>query len=1062
MIERLLEFSVRQRALVLVLTAVFVVLGFVAFERVPIDAVPDVTNVQVQVITAAPALGPLDVETYVTFPVEAAMAGLPRVSEIRSVSRAGISVVTVAFDDDMGLMLARQVVGERLSRAREQIPKGYGTPELGPPSSGLGEVLHFEVTGGRDVSLMDRRAVLDWQIAPRLRTVPGVVDVNVFGGESRTLELSLDPTRLAAAHLGVADVQGAIERDHLATGGAYLIDGREHVTVRGDGRIRTPADLGAVSVETRDGTPLYIRDLGEIHFAPRPRYGAVTRDGRGEAVVGVAMMLVGANAGDVVSRLKETLDDVKRSLPPGVGIDIYYDRTDLVARTIHTVRTNLLEAGALVILVLLATLGSFRAGALVAVAIPLALVGVFVGMWQVGVSGNLLSLGAIDFGLVVDGAIIIVENAQRRLALRRGAAGRPLTPDERRDEVLAAAREVRSATAFGEAIIALVYVPLLALEGVEGRMFRPMALTVLFALGTAFFLSLTVVPALASLVLSRDGHDRPSWLMRGLSRVYEPVLHAVLRRPKRTMAVAVVAFALSLVLGANLGREFLPKLDEGSFVLATVRLPSVSLEQATTQTTQMETTLKTFPEVTSVVSRTGRAEIAIDPMGMNMTDVYVLLQPRSAWKTATDRDGLIHAFDRALSEQVPGAGWAFTQPIEMNTNDLLAGISSDLALHIYGDDLAQLRQTAERTVRILRGIPGAQDVRSEQIAGANVLDIRLDRAALGRYGVHGEAVLATVAALGGIEAGTIVDGAQRYPIQLRFEPSARASAASVSALPVRTPDGITVPLGQLATVRLEPGPSQVSRERLQRRTTVELNVRGRDIASFVTEARRALDAKIRLPVGYSTAWAGEYERLQTATRRLAIVVPMTLALILVLLIATFGELRPALVIFLNVPMAVTGGLVALAARSMPLSISAAVGFIALFGVAVLNGLVLVSSMDRAWKAGGSLPSSIQASIARSGPRAFAARGDDGARGVSRFRSHGPRDGRGGGSATAAGDGRLGRNRHLDAPDAPGAAGGVRAGAGEAGGRRAVTFSRTECLDVAAEENRPRRLVVSSR
>jgi len=946
LIDRLIALSVRQRPLVFVLALVFVLLGLVATTKVPIDAVPDVTNVQVQVITPAPALGPLDVETYVTVPVERVMSGLPGLQETRSISRAGISVVTLVFDDATDLYFARQLVDQRLSSARDQISADYGRPELGPISSGLGEILHFEVTGKRP--LMERRSILDWQIAPRLRQVPGVTELNVFGGEAKSLELSLDPQKLASARLGVADVVTAIGQNHCAVGGAYLVDGREHVTVRGEGRIRTPEDLGNVVVDFRDDkTPLYARDLGEISFSPLVRYGAATRDGRpDEAVIGVVMMLRGANSRSVVDAVSERIADIRKSLPEGVGIEVYYNRVDLVNRTIHTVTKNLVEASLLVLLVLFVMLMQVRAGLVVAISIPLALLGAFVGMWVGGIAGNLISLGAIDFGLVVDGAIIIIENSIKRVAQRREALGRALTAEERDEAVIAASQEVRKATAFGEAIIALVYVPIVALQSVEGRMFRPMALTVLFALAAAFVMSITLVPALASALLPRTGIDRQSPIMRLSARLYKAPLRWATTHPLRVVLAAVGLFALSLWVGSRMGRDFLPKLDEGTVVIATVRLPSVSLDQSLAQSRQIERTLKQFTEVKSVICRTGRAEIAVDPMGMNMTDVYVLLEPKEKWKVAQDREALVELFDHALRDGVPGAGFSYTQPIEMNTNDLLAGISSDLALHLYGSDLGVLRQLADKVVRTLRGIPGARDVRAEQIAGTSILAVNIDRAAVARYGLSSKTVLETISAVGGISAGEIVDGLERYPIRVRLSATARKDAETLAALPVRTPSGALVPIGQLARIAIVPGPPQISRDSLQRRVTVQANVRKRDIASFVEEAKGILERQVRLPAGYFTAWAGEYERLQSATRQLMIVVPIALALIIVLLIATFGKVRPALLIFANVPMSISGGIAALLLRGQPLTISAYVGFIALFGVAVLNGLVLVSSIER--------------------------------------------------------------------------------------------------------------------
>ena len=957
-LDRLLALSVRARGLVFLMSALFVLVAAFAASRVPIDAVPDVTNTQVQVITRAEALGPVDVETNVSFPIETVMAGTPGLAELRSISRPGISVVTMVFDDDVDIYFARQLVAERLPQARAAIPEAFGEPQLGPLSSGLGEVLHFEVKSDK-VSLMDRRTLLDWSISPRLRMVDGVVEVNAFGGEGKTLELEVDAARLTAAKVGVREVAEAIDRNHSAVGGAYIVQGRENVTVRGEGRLKTPEDLENVVIETRpDRAPLFVRDVGRAHYAAKVRYGAATRDGRGETVVGVVLMRRGANSHDVVVRTKAALDELRKTLPEGVSIDVYYDRTELVERTIHTVGTNLAEAIALVIVILLVTLASFRAGAVVAIAIPFALLGVFVGMWAFGVSGNLLSLGAIDFGLVVDGAIIIVENAQRRLAERRTLLGRKLTDMERQDVVVGAAREVRSATLFGEAIIALVYVPILALASVEGRMFRPMALTVLFALGAAFVLSVTLVPALASLVLDRNARDRHSPLIRGAEKVYAPVLRGVLSWPRVTSALAAASFIAAVGLATTLGREFLPKLDEGTLVIPSIRLPSVSLEQSLVQTKQVETTLLKIPEVTGVVCRTGRAEIAIDPMGINMTDVYVLLKPRSQWKSASTREEFIQVVDKALREQVPAIGLSYSQPIEMNTNDLLAGISSDLAVHIYGNDLAALKLAADDSVRILKDVPGAKDVRADQVAGLNVLTVEVDRAAIARHGLSVDAVLATVAAIGGIEVGTVVDGPQRYSIQVRLAPSARESPDAISRVPVRLPTGELLPLGQLTRVDLAPGPSEVNRERLQRRVTVQINVRGRDLASFAEEARARLDKELRLPSGYGVAWAGEYERLQHAMARLIVVVPVALALILVLLTATFSSLRPAMLIFASVPMAVTGGVVALAVRGMPFSISAGVGFIALFGVAVLNGLVLVSSIERLRFGGATLVDAI--------------------------------------------------------------------------------------------------------
>jgi cobalt-zinc-cadmium resistance protein CzcA len=952
LIDRLIHWSISRRVVVFVLTAVFVLLGAVAAQKVPIDAVPDVTNVQVQIMTPAPSLSPLDVERYVTVPVERAMAGIPNIEEIRSISRSGISVVTLAFNDDAELLVSRQLINERLAEARRNIPEEYGIPQMGPISSGLGEVFHFEVKGDT-VPLMTRRSVLEWQIAPRLRLVPNVVDVNTFGGEAKSLELALDPRKLASVKLGVSEVKEAIEKNHVAAGGAYFADGREMVTVRAEGRIQDAKDLGDVVVDRGDpnAAPLYLRDLGEIKEAPIVRYGAVTRDGRKEeSVVAVVMMLRGAPSGPTVEAIKEAVADISKSLPPGITIDPYYDRTELVERTIHTVGVNLLEASILVIVILFITLVDLRAGTIVALAIPLALGGAFLGMWLLKVPGNLVSLGAIDFGLVVDGAIIIVENALKLIAERRVALGRDLTDAERRDAVGEAAIEVRSATAFGEAIIALVYIPLLALGGIEGRMFRPMAMTVLFALGTAFVISLTFVPALASLLLSRRGHDRHSYLIEVARKGYSPVLRGALHWPKLVVGAAVIVFAGSIAGATQMGSEFLPKLDEGTFVGAMVRLPSVSLEQSLAMTRHVEKTLHQFPEVVSVVSRTGRAEIAIDPMGMNMTDVYVILKPKKEWTTTHDREELVEIMSKTLDEQVPGAQFGWTQPIEMNTNDLLAGFKSAVALHVYGNDLVELHQTADRLTRVIKSIPGAKDVAAEQVAGLDTLTISVDRAAIARAGIDAKAVTDTVAAIAGVDVGEIAQGNVRYPIRVRLTQDARTDELVIATIPVRDARGNLVPLGQLAHIERAPGPSQVSRSRLQRRITIQANVRGTDVGTFVLAAKAAVE-KEKLPVGTYLEWAGEFERLTDAAKQLAIVIPIVLSLILVLLALTFGRLGPALLIFVNVPAAISGGIAALALRGLPLSVSAGIGFIALFGVAVLNGLVLVTTIDRLQSSG---------------------------------------------------------------------------------------------------------------
>ncbi|MCB9759094.1 MAG: efflux RND transporter permease subunit [Alphaproteobacteria bacterium] len=943
MLDRLIAGALRNKALVLLGAFLVAALGFRAAQTLPIDAVPDVTNVQVQVLTDAPGLPPLEVERFVTWPVETAMSGLPRTQEVRSLSRFGLSVVTVVFEEGTDLWWARQLVSERLSAAREGIPEGYGEPEMGPPSTGLGEIFQFEVRaqqGFEDrVSLMDLRDVLEWQIAPRLRAVPGVVEVNPFGGELRTWQVEVEPQRLAAHGLVLGDVYEALEHNNLTVGGGTLERGREQVLVRGSALLESLDELGAVVVSTTDeGTPIRVDMLGEVRFAPMLRQGAVTRDGRGEAVIGIAMMGYGENARVVSAALNEAVEGLRPGLPEGVAIEVFYDRSELVQRTQRTVAKNLIEGGLLVVAVLLLLLGSVRGGLIVAVAIPLSMLCAFIGMRLSGLSGNLMSLGAIDFGLIVDGSVVMIENVVRVVGARR-AAGEEIDDAT----VLGACREVARPVAFAVGIIALVYLPILALTGIEGRMFRPMALTVVFALMGSLVLALLLMPVLASLLLRRAEESHP-WLMRKAQTLYSPALDVALRHPHRVGAAAALAFVLSLGLAPLLGAVFVPKLDEGSIALQIIRPPSVSLEEAIRQAGSVEQALREeFPdEVETVISRTGRAEIATDPMGVDFSDVYVMLRPREAWTKASDQAGLVEEMEEVLPRRVPGVGFAFSQPIELRVNELIEGVRADVALFLYGEDLEVLRRSGDRLVRVLSSIEGAQDVKVEQLAGLPTLEVRVDRQAIARLGMDARDVLDAVEALGGRDSGEVLVGQRRFALQVRLPESVRADAEAVGRVRVGRPGGPQVPLSQVATVELRSGPLQIGREEVQRRLTVELNVRGRDVAGFVAEAQERIRDGVELPEGVFVAWGGSFENLQEASERLAVLVPLVLLLIFALLQANFRSTRLTLLVYANVPLAVTGGLVALALRGLPLSISAAVGFIALFGVAVLNGVVLVS------------------------------------------------------------------------------------------------------------------------
>lgn len=952
MIERIVDFSIKNKLLVIFGVLLMASLGLRAMQRLPIDAVPDVTNVQVQVLTNAPALGPLEIEQFITFPVESVMSGLPRLEEVRSVSRFGLSAVTVVFEEGTDIYFARQLVAERLAEAREAIPETYGAPEMGPISSGLGEIYQFEVRGepmcepdapdtDECYTLMELRTVLDWYVAYQLRSVPGVVEVNAFGGELKTYEVQVDPSQLTALDLSLSEVFEALEQNNANAGGAYIVHAGEQRIVRGEGLISSLDDIRDVVVTTRsDGTPVSIRDLATVTYAPMVRQGAVTRDGRGEIVTGIVMMLMGANSRDVARNVGQRIEQLRPTLPEGVTIDTYYDRTELVKRTIGTVATNLIEGGVLVVVVLLLLLGNLRGGLLVAAVIPLSMLGAFIGMNALGLSGNLMSLGAIDFGLIVDGSVVIIENVVRVLAERRARG------DDVPSAVRAASREVARPVVFAVGIIMIVYVPILTLRGIEGKMFRPMALTVLFALATSLVLALTMMPALAALVFRRGVKEREPILIRAAKRIYEPILDRVLRWRWPVVAAMVVFLIASAGVATRLGAEFIPHLDEGAIAMQAIRPPSVSLEESIRATTRIEqAVLERFPdEVETVISRTGRAEIATDPMGVEISDIYFILAPRDSWRRASTQEELVEELSEMLEAEVVGQNYAFSQPIELRTNELISGVRSDVAINLYGEDLETLRELGEQIQGVVSGVPGAADVNAEQVAGLPALRIVIDRRAVARYGLNAGDVLAAVEAIGGRPVGEVFEGQRRFALQVRFSPEARRDLEAIRSVPISAPDGTSVPLGQVADLRLESGPAQISREAIQRRMTIQVNVRGRDIAGFVAEARERIGRDVDVPPGYFLDWGGQFENLQEASARLAVAVPAALVLIFLLLFMTYGSVRPAFIIYLNVPFAATGGILALWLRGMPFSISAGVGFIALFGIAVLNGVVMVSKI----------------------------------------------------------------------------------------------------------------------
>ena len=944
MINALIRFSVANRLIVLLLVGIMAAGGAYSLLNLPIDAVPDVTNVQVQVLTAAPSLAPLEMERQVTFPVEVAMSGLPDVEEIRSVSKFGLSAVTVVFDDSVDTYFARQLVLERLSQAREQIPTSIGSPEMGPISTGLGEIYQYELKssdGSYDAKAL--RTIQDWNVRRQLLGVPGATEINSFGGFEKQYQVRVTPEKLQSYGLTLRDVYDAVSRNNANVGGAYIEKGAEQYLLRGIGLIEKPDEIGNIVVKTgREGVPVYVRDVAEIVEGATVRQGAVTADGDGEIVAGIVLMLKGENSRTVVQSVKERVEQVKKSLPKGVELVPFYDRTELIDRAIATVEKNLIEGAILVIVVLLLLLGNWRGALLVATIIPLSMLFAAILMRIFNVSGNLMSLGALDFGLIVDGAVVMVENAVRRRAEAQHENSRE--PPER--TILEACLEVARPVVFAVAIIAIVYLPILSLRGIEGKMFVPMALTVIFALLGSLILSLTFVPAMLTFVLKGKVSEKESFLIRWAKQVYKPAFNFMAKYRPQALAVAVVLVILSASIFPFLGSEFIPRLDEGDLAVQVQQLPSVSLEQSIKTTTEVEKTLMEFPEVRTVISKTGRAEVATDPMSVDFSDLYVGLKPHSEWKTTQDKTVLIEKMSEALEEKVPSAIISFSQPIELRVAELISGVRSDVAIKVYGDDLDMLKEKADEIVKVVQTVSGAEDVKAEATSGLPQLQIKPDRAAIARYGLNVEDVNDLVeSVVAGKEAGQVYEGEQRFNLVVRLNEDSGATVDTIRNLVLTAPNGSRVPLSQVAEIKLAEGAAQISREDTRRRIGVELNVRGRDIGSFVEEAQKKIETDVQLPPGYYLKWGGTFENLQRASARLLIVVPIALFLIFILLYTTFSSIKQAFLIYTGIPFAIVGGVIALAMRGMPFSISAGVGFIALFGVAVLNGVVMVSFIN---------------------------------------------------------------------------------------------------------------------
>ena len=945
MIEWLIRTSLEQRVIVLLAAAGLCVGGLFAFRSVPIDAFPDVTPVQVQVITRAPSLAPPEIERLVTFPLEIEFTNLPGKTELRSVSRFGLSVITVVFEDAVDVYFARQLILERLVRVRSQLPSG-ADPTLGPVATGLSEVFMYLVEGPSQ-DLQEQRTLHDWIIRPMLRAVPGLADVDTLGGLSKQYQILVDPDRLTSLGLTLRQVQTAVTENNQNAGGSYIERGGDKLVIHGQGLARSVEDLERIVVAAHQGTPIYVKDVAQVRRGNAVRLGGVTRDGTGEVLEGIAVMLRGGNSRQIVSAVKEKVTLINRVLPDGVTITPFYDRIELVARALDTVERALLEGAVVVVLVLYLFLRNLRGALVVALTLPLATLTTFVIMQRVGLSANLMSLGglAISLGMIVDAAIVQVENVERHLNERLEGQPSLATTSERLPLVLRAVLEVRRPSLFGELIIALTFVPLLTLQGIEGKMFIPLALTVVIVLLSSLVLSMTVVPALAVLLMQSRAvaGERPA-LATG-RRLYRRLLEVAIHRTPVVVAVAVAILVVGLALVPFIGREFVPIMDEGSIVVNLVRLPSIGLTESLKISGQVERILLELPDVRSVVTRTGANELGTDPMGMELSDMYVLLKPESEWKAHNKRD--IEEQVRHRLGQIPGIAFGLSQPIAMRVDELVSGVRSQLAIKLFGDDLDTLRTKGDEIARVLRRVKGMSDIRVEQVSGLYYLKLDINRSMVARHGINVANITEVIEAIGaGISAGEVFEGQRRFPIMLRFPEERRADVESIKALWVTAPDGARIPLRELADIQIVEGPAQISREQASRRIVVEANVVGRDLVGAVEEARTMVSDLVKLPSGYYVTWGGQFENQQRAMARLAIVVPVVIALIFLLLFLTFGNLRQAALILLAIPFAMVGGLVALLIGGLYLSVPASVGFIALFGVSVLNGVVKIAYINQ--------------------------------------------------------------------------------------------------------------------
>ncbi len=941
MIDRLIRFAVHQRMLVGLALVAIVAWGVDSYQRVPIDAFPDVTNNQVQILTKVPGLSPVEVEKLVTYPIEIEMSSLPGLVESRSISQFGLSAITLVFKDDMDVYFARQLVFERLAAVQEELPEGV-VPEMGPVSTGLGEIYQYTIESDRHTP-MELRTIQDWVIAPVLRTVPGVIEVNSLGGYVKQYQVLVNPNKLLAYNVTLAEVFEAVAENNTNAGGNYVVRNYEQYLVRGIGLIQSLEDIENIVVTSRNGTPVYIKDVAKVEFGPAVRFGSATKDGKGETVIGIVMMLKGGSGRDVVQRVKEKMEEIKQALPEGVRVVPYYDRIELVNAAISTVTGALLIGGILVIIVLAFFLGNARSAFIVALVLPLSALMSFIIMRYTGLSANLMSLGglAIGIGMMVDGAIVVIENIIRHIQEHKAAGGRETI----RVLVLRAAQEVGRPSAFAIFVVVVVFLPLMTLTGMEGKMFSPLALTISFALFSSLLLALTMAPMMATFLLGKKVSNKENRLVTMAKRGYRPILTWVVDHRGKALVIALVIILGGLGLFPFLGTEFVPELEEGAIALQAIRLPTISLQGSTEICSVIEREVLKTPEVTTVVSRTGRAEVATDPMQPYFSDIYVMMKPLSEWRKGYSKEDIVEEIRERL-EKIPGVAFSFNQPIALRVEELISGVRSQIAVKLFGEDLDILKAKADEIAAVIRSVEGARDVQVEQVSGLGYLQIKIDRNRVARYGLNVADIRDIVEiAIGGKEATTILEGDRRFAALVRLDEPFRKDIEAIKNILVSTPDGQRIPLDQLADIYIEQGPAQVSREDSKRRITIQCNVSGRDIGGFVEEAQEKIAKQVKLPPGYFTTWGGQFENQKRANRRLAIILPITLVLIVVLLFTAFNSLKNALLILLNLPLTIVGGIIALWVGGLYLSVPASVGFIALMGTAVQNGIVMVSFIN---------------------------------------------------------------------------------------------------------------------